>query len=70
MGAYIEAVDSYGYKPLHRMASNNLDKGATALLDAGCDLNAKTPRGETAQSIAKQAGAKKVLDVLNLYKNK
>lgn len=31
-GANIEAVDTYGFKPLHRMASNNLAIGAEALL--------------------------------------
>ena len=33
-GADIEAVDTYGYTPLHRMASNNLAAGAKALLEA------------------------------------
>lgn len=32
-----EAVDTYGYRPLHRMASNNLAIGAEALLRAGAD---------------------------------
>merc|ERR1719253_2369675 len=31
-GADIEAVDTYGFTPLHRMASNNLAVGALALL--------------------------------------
>ena len=30
-GADIEAQDTYGYRPLHRMASNNLGVGAEAL---------------------------------------
>lgn len=30
-------MDTYGYRPLHRMASNNLAIGAKALLDAGAD---------------------------------
>merc|ERR1712151_115382 len=34
-GADIEALDTYGYTPLHRMASNNLAVGAEALLAAG-----------------------------------
>lgn len=38
-----EAVDTYGYRPLHRMASNNLAVGAAALLDAGADP--KAPAG-------------------------
>lgn len=32
-----EALDTYGYRPLHRMASNNLKAGAEALLKAGAD---------------------------------
>jgi ankyrin repeat protein len=34
-GADIEASDTYGYRPLHRMASNNLAIGAEALLASG-----------------------------------
>ncbi|CAK0833234.1 unnamed protein product [Prorocentrum cordatum] len=36
-GADIEALDTYGMTPLHRMASNNLPAGARALLEAGAD---------------------------------
>merc|ERR1719346_562777 len=51
-GGDIEAVDTYNYRPLHRMASNNLAVGARALLEAGADLHARTgPRGETAMDI-------------------
>lgn len=35
------AVDTYGYRPLHRMASNNLAVGAEALLAAGANPNPK-----------------------------
>lgn len=31
-GADVEALDTYGMTPLHRMASNNLAAGAKALL--------------------------------------
>ena len=41
MGGSIEAKDTYDYRPLHRMASNNLAIGAEALLKAGADLNAQ-----------------------------
>ena len=41
MGGNIEAKDTYDYRPLHRMASNNLAIGAEALLRAGADLNAQ-----------------------------
>ena len=47
-GADIEAVDTYGYTPLHRMASNNLAAGAKALLEAGADPNFRGGSGETA----------------------
>ena len=66
-GGDIEAIDTYQYKPLHRMASNNLAIGAKALLEAGADLHARTGRGETAQSIAMEAGAYDVLKVLEDY---
>merc|ERR1712062_937011 len=66
-GGDMEATDTYGYKPLHRMASNNLAIGARALLEAGANLNAKTGRGETAISIAKEAGAMTVLKVLKEF---
>lgn len=53
MGGDIEAPDMYGYRPLHRMASNNLVAGAAHLLAAGAELKAKTTNGtETALSIA------------------
>ena len=58
-GGDIEALDTYGYKPLHRMASNNLAIGAQALLEAGAKND------ETAMSIAKSSGA---LDVINVLK--
>ena len=63
-GGDIEAVDTYGFRPLHRMASNNLAIGALALLEAGADVFARTDRGETAMSIARSAGAGDVLKVL------
>ena len=70
MGGNIEAIDTYGYRPLHRMASNNLAIGARALLEAGADLYARTSRGETATSIAKEAGANDVLKVFEEFRQK
>jgi len=70
-GANIEAVDTYGYRPLHRMASNNLAIGAEALLKAGADIYASTGRrGETAMSIARSAGAADVIAVLMRFMKK
>jgi len=66
----MEAVDTYGYRPLHRMASNNLAKGAQALIDAGADPNAKTSRGETPLSIARSSNARDVVRVLVEHQEK
>lgn len=63
-GADVEALDTYGYRPLHRMASNNLAIGAQALLAAGADVNARTEHGETALSIARASAARDVMRVL------
>lgn len=40
-GAIIHALDTYNYNALHRMASNDLEIGAEALVKAGLDPNAK-----------------------------
>lgn len=64
-GADKDALDTYGYTPLHRMASNNLAIGALALLKAGVDP--KVPcagSGETAYQIAQSARALDVVRVL------
>lgn len=69
-GANIEAIDTYGYTPLHRMASNNLAIGAEALLKAGADVNKATLRpyaGDTALKIAIQSRASDVITVLRKY---
>ena len=63
-GGDIEAVDTYGYRPLHRMASNNLAVGAAALLAAGAQADSPTTRGETPMSIATMSDARTVLAVL------
>lgn len=72
-GADIEALDTYGYTPLHRMASNNLAVGAEALLAAGADPNRRTQKpydGDTPMQVAKQSGAKDVIAVLKKYGGK
>lgn len=66
-GGNVEATDTYGYRPLHRMASNNLALGAEALLVAGADPNAKTAQGETPLSIARDSSAKDVVRVLEKH---
>jgi hypothetical protein len=62
-GADIEAVDTYGFRPLHRMASNNLALGAKALLEAGADIEASAD-GLTPTMVAMQAAARDVLQLL------
>ena len=69
-GGNIEAIDTYSYRPLHRMASNNLAIGARALLEAGADLHAMTSRGETAKDIAIESGAMDALNVLEEFEHK
>merc|ERR1719331_488222 len=66
-GADVEAMDTYGYRPLHRMASNNLAVGAAALLEAGANPHAMTWGGETALEIAINSDARDVVEVLEKY---
>jgi len=66
-GADVEAEDTYGYRPLHRMASNNLAVGAEALLQARANGSAKTPRGETPMSVALESNARDVVRVLKAH---
>ena len=63
-GGAVEALDTYGFRPLHRMASNNLAVGARALLAAGADARSKTAGGETALQIARASHAADVIAVL------
>lgn len=66
-GGDINAMDTYGFQPLHRMASNNLAVGAEALLSAGADVVAKTRDGHTAMRIAQSSRAVDVVRVLSRY---
>jgi len=66
-GSDIEALDTYGFTPLHRMASNNLAQGARALLEAGADPYAKGNVGETPMAIARSGGAQDVMRVLQEF---
>ncbi len=63
-GGALEAVDTYGFRPLHRMASNNHAVGVRALLAAGADRGARTARGETALDIARASSAADVVALL------
>ena len=57
-GADIEAMDTYGFTPLLRMASNNLAKGARALLEAGAHPGNKGGAGISPMQCAKQSAAR------------
>lgn len=63
-GADIEALDTYGMTPLHRMASNNLAEGAKMLIEAGADIMNVGTIGESAIGIARSSAAHDVLKVL------
>jgi len=66
-GADIEALDTYGMTPLHRMASNNLAVGARALLEAGADPTNMGQSGATPAQIAQSSQAAGVLRVLQEF---
>eukprot|EP00892_Ulva_mutabilis_P001595 jgi/Ulvmu1/11436/UM076_0010.1 len=64
-GADPRALDTYGYTPLHRMASNNLPEGARALLRGGAAADARaTGSGETPLQVAEESRAHAVAAVL------
>mmetsp|Transcript_12867 Transcript_12867/g.31021 ORF Transcript_12867/g.31021 Transcript_12867/m.31021 type:complete len:337 (-) Transcript_12867:940-1950(-) len=63
-GGDVEALDTYGMTPLHRMASNNLPIGAEALLAAGANPNNKGKIGETPMAVARAARGREVMEVL------
>ena len=60
-GGDIEALDTYGMTPLHRMASNNLAVGARALLAAGADPQNRGGCGETPLDVALSSAAHDVV---------
>lgn len=66
-GADIEALDTYGFTPLMRMASNNLAVGAELLLAAGADPARRSLDGATAKQIARTSDAFDVLEVLEAH---
>jgi hypothetical protein len=66
-GADVEALDTYGMTPLHRMASNNLPVGAKALLEAGADPDYAGKCGATPLQIARESRGREVTRVLEEY---
>eukprot|EP00550_Attheya_septentrionalis_P010069 CAMPEP_0198299916 /NCGR_PEP_ID=MMETSP1449-20131203/46226_1 /TAXON_ID=420275 /ORGANISM="Attheya septentrionalis, Strain CCMP2084" /LENGTH=375 /DNA_ID=CAMNT_0044001579 /DNA_START=151 /DNA_END=1278 /DNA_ORIENTATION=- len=69
-GADLEALDTYGMTPLHRMASNNLAAGAKMLLEAGADVSNEGKIGASPMSIAKESAAHAVMEVLKKAQGK
>lgn len=69
-GADIEALDTYGMTPLHRMASNNLADGAKMLLEAGADVTNNGKCGRSPLQVARGSAASAVMEVLIPYLNK
>jgi len=69
LGGDIEALDTYGFTPLHRMASNILEVGAQALLKAGADPFTKGACGQTPIAVATSSGASAVLKVLKEFQD-
>merc|ERR1719261_1632005 len=67
-GGDVEALDTYGMTPMHRMASNNLAIGAAALIDAGADPENPGKCGATPMQIAQQSEAHDVIRVLAEHK--
>mmetsp|Transcript_10763 Transcript_10763/g.25030 ORF Transcript_10763/g.25030 Transcript_10763/m.25030 type:complete len:143 (+) Transcript_10763:44-472(+) len=70
----IDALDTYGLTPLHRMCINDFAVGAEALLKAGASPTRRTEagagselRGKTPMEIAKESKARKVVRVLAKY---
>jgi len=66
-GAAVEALDTYGMTPLHRMASNNLPVGARALLEADADPRNAGQCRRTPMQIAQDSQARDVIAVLEEY---
>jgi len=68
-GADIEALDTYGFTPLHRMATNNLAIGAKALLDAGADPTYQGAAAMTPLELARSSHAFDVMRILQEHGN-
>merc|ERR1711915_804053 len=66
-GADIEAMDTYGFTPLLRMASNNLADGTASLLEAGADPNNTGGARVSPMECAQQSCASDVFTVLEKW---
>ena len=63
-GSQIDAVDDYGYTPLMHAAERDFADTVRALLAAGANPHNRNPDGQTALSIADEAGATNAAEVL------
>lgn len=63
-GADMEAVDTYGYTPLQRMASNNLVDAARVLVRRGVNIDSTGACGDTPLQVALRSDAKAVVGLL------
>jgi len=66
-GADLEALDTYGMTPLHRMASNNLPIGGEFLIKAGADPNNPGLLNETPLSLAEDSHAFEFIKMIKKY---
>merc|ERR1712216_217655 len=67
-GADLEALDTYGMTPLHRMASNNLAQAAAKIIALGADPLNKGQIGMTPEMMAQQSRAMDFLSVIRSAK--
>ena len=69
-GADVEAVDTWGYTPLQRAATNNLAVSAEALLSAGASHTRPSgleQKGESARALARRLRSFAVLRVFQQW---
>lgn len=69
-GGNVDARDSWGYTPLQRAATNDLDEAARALLESGASQTAPSGtelKGESARELAKRLRSFKVLKVIQQF---
>jgi ankyrin repeat protein len=69
-GGNVDARDSWGYTPLQRAATNDLDEAARALLESGASQTEPSGtelKGESARDLAKRLRSFKVLKVIQQF---
>ncbi|GMI08244.1 hypothetical protein TrRE_jg2860 [Triparma retinervis] len=69
-GGDVDARDAWGYTPLQRAATNDLDFAARALLESGASQTSPSGtelKGECARDLAKRLRSFKVLKVIQQF---